>query len=118
VFFFADIHLYTANRWTAAFLAERVPRLLFAYRWIEESAPGGPLPAAGSGWEAGAAVPIVPVAPGFRAPLFVSRGCFAKHVLHGGACPGGCPRRFRTELRQGNRKLEAVVEDCVTYLFA
>ena len=41
VSFFADFHLYTANRWTAAFLFERVPRLLFAYRWIEDGEPAG-----------------------------------------------------------------------------
>ena len=70
------------------------------------------------GWEGSARVPIVAVAPGFRAPLFVSRGCFAKHVLNRGACPAGCPRRFRVQLRQGGRRFEAVVQDCVTYLFA
>jgi putative protease len=110
-FFFADVHLYTANRWTAAFLAERVSRLLFAYRWIEDD----PLAA---GWESGAAVPVITVAPGFRAPLFASRGCFAKHVLNQGACPAGCPRDFRVDLRQGGRGFQVVVEDCVTYLFA
>ena len=36
--FFADVFLYAANRWTVSFLAARVPRLLFAYRWIEEAA--------------------------------------------------------------------------------
>ena len=60
---------------------------------------------------------MVTVAPGFRAPLFTSRGCFAKHVLNGGACFDGCPRDFRVPLRQGGRRFEAVVADCVTYLF-
>jgi hypothetical protein len=109
--FFADFHLYTANRWTAAFLAGSVPRLLFAYRWIEDER-------ADARWQHGAAIPVVTIAPGFRAPLFYSRGCFAKHVLNGGACPAGCPRDFRTELVQGGRRFEAVVRDCVTYLFA
>lgn len=107
---FADVHLYTANRWTAAFLAERVSRLLFAYRWIEDGEPEGD-------WERSAAVPILTVAPGFRAPLFVSRGCFAKHVLNGGSCPADCPHDFRIDLRQRGRRFEAVVRDCVTYLF-
>ena len=109
--FFADVHLYTANRWTAAFLSERVPRLLFAYRWIEDERTD-------AGWQSIAAVPVVTVAPGFRAPLFASRGCFAKHVLNQGACPAGCPRDFRVDLRQGGRRFQVVVEDCVTYLFA
>jgi hypothetical protein len=109
--FFADFHLYTANRWTASFLAGSVPRLLFAYRWIEDER-------ADARWQHGAAVPVVTIAPGFRAPLFYSRGCFAKHVLNGGACPAGCPRDFRTALVQGGRRYEAVVRDCVTYLFA
>jgi len=112
VFFFADVHLYTANRWTSAFLADRVPRLLFAYRWIEER------PVEGDSWLASSAVPLLTVAPGFRAPLFASRGCFAKHVLHGGACPPDCPRRFRVALRQADRAYEAIVDGCVTYLFA
>ncbi|MCX7031880.1 MAG: hypothetical protein NTU62_17415, partial [Spirochaetes bacterium] len=64
------------------------------------------------------AVPIVTVAPGFRAPLFYSRGCFEKHVLNRGVCPVGCPRDFRVDLRQGGKRFEAVVKDCVTYLFA
>jgi putative protease len=116
--FFADFHLYTANRWTAAFIAGNVPRLLFAYRWLEEIRPGGTPPAGGAGWEGSAPVPIVAVAPGFRAPLFVSRGCFARHVLDGGTCPADCPRRRRANLRQGGRRFEVVVQDCVTYLFA
>ncbi len=124
VCFFADFHLYTANRWTAAFLAENVPRLLFAYRWLEGDRADGPkertalrdaTERAGA-WDS--PVPIVTVAPGFRAPLFVSRGCFAKHVLHRGICPVDCPRGFRVNLRQGGRRFEAVVQDCVTYLFA
>lgn len=125
VAFFADVHLYAANRWTAAFLAESVRRLLFAYRWIEGDADGGAAAGLGrtaapdaDGWELTAAVPIVPVAPGFRAPLFVSRGCAAKHVLNGGSCPPDCPREFRLVLGQRGRRFEAVVRDCVTYLFA
>ncbi len=108
--FFADVFLYTANRWTAALLAERVPRLLFAYRWIEGEQGE-------ADWTGGAAVPVVAVAPGFRAPLFTSRGCFAKHVLNGGACFDGCPKDFRVPLRQGRRRLEVIVADCITYLF-
>ena len=124
VFFFADVHLYVANRWTAAFLADRVPRLLFAYRWIEERAAVGdagnaaPASVEHGPWSASSAVPLLTVAPGFRAPLFASRGCFAKHVRHGGTCPADCPRRFRVALRQAGRAYEAIVDDCVTYLFA
>src|SRR5208337_3466890 len=33
--FFADFYLYAANCRTLSFLTERVPRLLFAYGWIE-----------------------------------------------------------------------------------
>ncbi|HSV93629.1 MAG TPA: U32 family peptidase, partial [Desulfobacterales bacterium] len=116
--FFADVFLYTANRWTTAFLASRVPRLLFAYRWIEEAAvAAGVAGYDGSRWAASSVVPVVTVAPGFRAPLFTSRGCFAKHVLNGGACFDDCPREFRVPLRQGGRRFDMVVADCVTYLF-
>jgi hypothetical protein len=122
VSFFADVHLYAANRWTVDFLARRVPRLRFVYRWLEDAAvaaAGGEREdaAAGTDWTAAAAVPVVEVAPGFRPPLFISRGCFAKHVLNGGACFDGCPRDFRVPLRQGGRRFEAIVADCLTYLF-
>ena len=46
VWFFADFFLYVANPATLAFLRGRVPRLLFAYEWIEgdpaDGAGGGP----------------------------------------------------------------------------
>ena len=105
IWFFGDFFLYVANPGALAFLLRRVPRLLFAYQWIEED-PG----------EA-AAGPLLRIAEGFRAPLFTGLGCFARHSLHGGSCPGDCPKDYERILRQGRTAFQVIVRDCVTYLF-
>jgi U32 family peptidase len=105
IWFFADFFLYVANRGALSFLLRRVPRLLFAYRWIEED------PAEeGEG-------PLVRIAGDFRAPLFTGLGCFARHSLHGGSCPGDCPKDYQRTLHQGRTDFQVIVRDCVTYLF-
>ena len=109
--FFADFYLYVANCRALSFVRERVPRLLFAYAWIEgkkEEATGMRC----------SAVPIVVIDPDFRPPLFYSLGCFARHVSGGGSCLDECPKDFTRELRQGRNRFRMVVRDCVTYLFA
>jgi putative protease len=113
VSFFIDVYLYAANARTLAVLRERVPRLLFAYSWIEGSADdAGELAAAGAG------LPVVRISGEFRPPLFYSLGCFAKHVLNAGRCPEDCPKDFSRELRQGRNRFTAVVRDCTTWLFS
>jgi hypothetical protein len=92
-----------------------VPRLLFAYAWIEDAADGFQ-GTAGS-------VPLIRIADGFRPPLFYSLGCFVKHDLKSGHCPeeaasGECPREFSREVSQDRSRFRVVVRDCVTYLFA
>ena len=101
--FFADFYLYTANSQTLSFLQERVPRLLFAYWWIEGAAGD---------------IAAVRIASDFRPPLFYSLGCLARHVLNDGKCFDGCPKDFVRDLRQGKKRFQVVVRDCVTYLFA
>ena len=101
--FFADFYLYAANSRTLSFLHERVPRLLFAYSWIEGEAGD---------------IPAVRIASDFRPPLFYSLGCFARHVLNDGKCFDGCSKDFVRDLRQGKNRFQVVVRDCVTYLFA
>jgi putative protease len=90
--FFADFYLYVANCRALSFIRERVPRLLFAYAWIEgakgeETGIGcgaePARPAEGSG-----NVPIVVIDSDFKPPLFYSLGCFARHVSGGGRCLG------------------------------
>jgi putative protease len=103
--FFVDFFLYVANPGALAFLLGRVPRLLFSYWWIEGD-PG----------EIGAA-PVVRIVGDFRAPLFTGLGCFARHSLHGGSCPGDCPKDFARTLHQGRTDFQLIVRDCVTYLF-
>jgi U32 family peptidase len=104
--FFADFFLYAANTRSLSFLRARVPRLLFAYFWIE-----------GEEGFASTAAPCVRIAPGFHPPLFYSLGCFERHVMNEGRCDGDCPRDFSHPLRQGKNRFRLVVRDCVTYLF-
>ncbi|MCX7037530.1 MAG: hypothetical protein NT005_00045, partial [Spirochaetes bacterium] len=82
VVFFVDFSLYVANRFALGLLSRRVPRLAFAYSWIEDTVE----------WQTVLPVPIIRIAPGFRPPLFSSLGCFAKHVLNSGSCPDESPR--------------------------
>jgi hypothetical protein len=123
VVFFVDFSLYVANRFALDLLLRRVPRLAFAYSWIEDTEEGH------ASFVAAAELPVtlIRIAPGFRPPLFYSLGCFAKHVLNGGRCPDepprtgsqkGCPRDFIRELSQGRNRFQVVVKDCVSYLFA
>jgi putative protease len=124
VWFFADFYLYVANRRALSFIRERVPRLLFAYAWIEgerdakgEAHDGGPIERP-AGTAAHDGVPLVQLAQDFRPPLFYSLGCFARHISGAGKCQEGCPKDFTSELRQGRNRFKLVVRDCVTWLFA
>lgn len=116
VAFFVDFSLYVANRFALRLMRRRVPRLAFAYSWIEDTEE----------WHAALPVPLIRISPSFRPPLFYSLGCFAKHVLMSGTCPDesarpegqkGCPRDFSRDLTQGRNRFKLVVKDCVTYLF-
>jgi hypothetical protein len=111
--FFVDFHLYAANRLAVSTIQEFVPRLLFAYSWIEGDQENHEALAS----RLAGAVPMIRISPSFSAPLFYSLGCFARHAMNKGACLDGCPRDFRTLLRQGRSRFELVVRDCVTYLF-
>jgi hypothetical protein len=84
VWFFADFYLYAANSSMLSFLSRRVPRLLFAYEWIEgDEENHRALIRSIDG-----SVPVVRIDRGFDPPLFYSLGCFAKHVIAGGKCDG------------------------------
>ncbi len=109
VSFFVDFSLYVANTACRDLLATRVPRLLFAYAWLEGK--NDALAAATTG------IPVVRVAPGFRPPLFYSLGCLVRHVGNRGACLDECPRFFTARVSQGRSRFDLVVRDCVTYLF-
>jgi U32 family peptidase len=101
--FFADVSLYAANAWALVFLRRRLPRMLFAYAWIEgETAPPGAIAVSGD----------------FRPPLFYSLGCYQRHAVNGGSCLDGCPKDFSYPLWQGKNGFRLIVRDCVTYLFA
>jgi hypothetical protein len=114
VWYFADFYLYAANSLMLAFLAQRVPRLLFAYAWIEGDEDNNRALARASA----GSVPVIRIHQDFNPPLFYSLGCFAKHVLNGGKCFIECPKDFTRELTQGKNRFRVVVRDCVTYLFA
>ena len=109
--FFLDINLYVANDLAFARLSSLLPRVEFAYRYIEAGDE------AGSEGEDTSASRIVPVGSGFEAPLFQSLGCALKHHVHRGSCPPDCPRAWSTHLRDRDRLYRLVVEDCVTMLF-
>jgi len=109
VWFFADFFLYAANDSTLQFLRRRVPRLLFAYEWLEgDATPSGRQPRA---------VPTVLLSKSFSPPLFTSLGCFTRHSTNDGRCAEDCPKEFSVGLRQGRNRFRVVVRDCVTYLF-
>jgi len=114
VSFFGDVLCYLANPAAVRFLFSAVPRLLFAYGWIE----GAPAEreAIRAALPAELAARVLDPGPGFSAPLFVSRVCLARHAL--GACRPDCPRDFSYELREGGRRWRAIVVDCLTYVFA
>jgi len=105
--FYGDIHLYCANSRALAFWRKAVPGLTFAYAWIEDDA-GAALHAVPGLAEAGA---------DFEPPLFMSRGCYARHDLFGGKCPPSCPKRYSYHLSDRERRYRVVVDGCITMLF-
>ena len=105
--FFLDFNAYIANDLAYASLAALLPRLEFAYRYIE--AP------VGSAVDEGGR--IAPIGPDFEAPLFQSLGCLMKHHVLGGACPEGCGRSWTAVFVDRERRYRALVEDCVTMVF-
>jgi putative protease len=108
--FFLDVHCYIANRLALTTFDALLPRIAFAYSYLEAEAdpsiarlPGIP--------------PIVPVGERFEPPLFLSAGCLKKHHAEDGACPAACDRRWSAHLEDRDRGYIALVEDCVSMLF-
>jgi hypothetical protein len=119
IVFYIDIYLYAANSRTLGLVRQKVARLLFAYAWIEGSSEDARTLAESAG-----GLPVIMVSEGFRAPLFYSMGCFARHVLNNGKCYEDCRKDFTpstvprgVDLRQGRAGFQAVVRDCVTWMF-
>jgi hypothetical protein len=108
VWFFADFFLYVANVVTLQFLSERVPRLLFAYRWVEGPRAERVVPPG--------LVPLVEISDEFQPPMFYSLACVTRNSTNAGRCEEDCPRDFSGELRQGRNRFRLIVRDCVTYL--
>jgi hypothetical protein len=114
-FFFADFHLYAANRFTVAFLARQVPRLLYVTHWLEGSEEDA------RALGAAARHPLLRLAAGFRPPLFYGLGCpRGQGVLRVGGRTGcrDCPRGFDVALTQGKNRFRLSVRDCTAYLYA
>jgi putative protease len=103
--FFLDFNLYVANASAYAALSSLLPKIEFAYRYIE------PVDQA----EIGAS--LAPIGSGFEAPLFQSLGCFLKQNVLGGACPVDCARAWSSTLADRDRRYRVIVEDCVTFFF-
>jgi U32 family peptidase len=107
--FFLDINLYVANdsAWTA--LSSLLPRVEFAYRYIE-AMKYGPMGTGTRPW-------LAEIGEGFEAPLFQSFGCLLKHHACGGSCPENCGRAWSATLADRDRRYRAIVEDCISMLF-
>ena len=115
VLFFADFPLYTANRFTAAFLARQVPGLLYATHWLEGRPEDAPA------LEQATDLPLLRLDPGFRPPLFYGMGCpRGQGVMRAGGSAGcrGCPGGFDLALSQGRNRFRLRVRDCTAYLYA
>jgi putative protease len=115
VFFFADFHLYVANRFAASFLARRVPRLLFAMHWLE-----GPREHADA-LSSAVSLPLVRLDSSFRPPLFYGMGCpRGQGTLRVGGRGGcrDCPGGFEADLSQGRSRFLLRVRGCTAYLYA
>ena len=105
--FYGDIHLYCANSRALAFWRKAVPGLAFAYAWIED----------GEGKALHGVEGLAEAGEDFEPPLFMSRGCYARHDLFGGTCPPSCPKRYSYRLSDRDRRYRVVVDGCVTMLF-
>ncbi len=125
--FYGDIHLYIANRAALASWAAVIPRLAFAYYYLE----GSPESQSRMGdWLSHAGAPLLAPLAGmpvgalrrplscFEPPLFLARGCLRKHYAEGGRCPPSCDRRWSARLVDRERRYLVLVEDCVSMLFA
>ena len=105
--FFGDMHLYCANSRALAFWKKKIPRLLFAYSWLED----------GEGTALHGVPGLAEAGQGFEPPLFMSKGCYVRHDLHDGSCPPACRRSYSLPLRERDRRYHVVVDGCITMLF-
>jgi U32 family peptidase len=101
--FFLDINLYVANSLAENNLSSLLPRIEFAYGYVEAK---GSIPAS-----------LAEIGEGFEPPLFQSLGCFLKHHIAKGACPSPCGKSLSAQLSDRDRRYRVIVEDCVTMLF-
>ncbi|MBU1219991.1 U32 family peptidase [Myxococcota bacterium] len=107
ILFFGDIYLYTANYHACRFYASLSDgRLISLYQWIEQGEDPG---------LNDCCLPLIPVSPAFRRPLFYSLGCYKKHNM-GYSC-SGCNKEGIYKLRNRSRKYDVIVYNCITYMF-
>lgn len=105
VSFFSDFYLYHANHFSVEFIKETLPKILFAYEWVENpvSFENSPLP-------------LIKTEDKNELPYFISLGCFEKHNVFKGKCPPNCGKRYAHALKNGQQNYQVLVRDCMTYM--
>lgn len=112
--FFADFPLYAANRYAVSLLSRQVPKLRFAYHWLEGSEEDF------RSLAAEVDLPLVRAGPGFRPPLFYGMSCPRGQqalAVEGQTGCRGCPGGFELPLAQGRGRFLLRVRDCTAYLY-
>lgn len=97
--YFADIYLYTSNRFTAALLAREIPGFIGGYLWFERDSYSGP-------W------PYEPTIADFEPPYFISRTCY-RHDAMKKPCKG-CPGKEDYHISQAPDSFTVKVRSCLT----
>jgi len=103
--FFADFYIYNANQFSLSFLKEEIPKLHFAYAWVEKEVQNF-----------SSSMPMIKIKDKEKLPYFISLGCFEKHNMLGGKCPLNCQKKYSHTMKNGANSYVVTVKDCITYM--
>ncbi len=111
VSYYLDIFFYTANRHTIQEVARFFKQEpICACYWVEGDKRGY------EDLKATGVVPLIQVTDKSKIPLFISRSCYAKEVLHK-ACSECKKETQNYKLDQSGKRYTMYIENCVNYLF-